>query len=678
MPAYIELSVLDFINAPDRELISSLHQAYASDGFVSQYTSQTIAWEVSIELIKAGLQSAITSGIDVTKWRVLLELPLYRLRRRVDLLLVTPQALAVIELKVGENQFHYTDRCQVEEYALDLRDFHEFSQGIPILPVLWCTEAPAKPLHLPVLIVGVADAVVEIGHDQFIRFLSDFASNIATLPHTVREDWGRGAYRPVPSVIEAATSLFAGHSVEEITRRNAANLEQAAEAILSLIRQARDRKRRFLIFLTGVPGSGKTLAGLQVVHRTHESEGRLSGDVVYLSGNTPLVTVLREALTEDEYRRRVLAGKNVKKDAVRFEVRARIQHIMDFLKEYLSDAEERPPHERAIVFDEAQRAWDAAYGYQKFRRSASEPRLLLDIMARHDKWSAIVGLIGGGQEINSGENGMTEWGDALRLLTPEKRSEWEIFGPPGMTNGDRASAFLGLGELRDMTITEVPDLTLTVPLRSYRSPRVADWVSAVLDADQKEAATIMLEIGKYPILLTRDSHIAMDWLRSQGRGQRRYGLVASSTASRLRAEGFGVSLNATDGRDIAYWYLNPRGDVRSSYALEVTANEYTTQGLELDFIGLCWGGDLLISGEKWTTRRFSGTSWNAANGDRRRFILNSYRVLLTRAREGLIIWVPRGDPNDPTRNPSDHDRTATFLSACGVRTIDSLPTTCQL
>ena len=518
MPAYIERGLLDFVNASDSELISDLHQAYALDGFVSQYTSQTISWDVSLSLIKMGLQSAVATGISAAGWRVLLELPLYRLRRRVDLLLVAPQVLVVIELKVGADQFHSSDRQQVEEYALDLRDFHEFSHDIPILPVLWCTEAPAAPLQLPELGAGVADAVVKVGNGQFPIFVSDLASHISALRHAVREDWSRGAYRPVPSVIEAATSLFAGHGVEEITRRDAANLGHAAEAILSLIREARERNRRHLIFLTGVPGSGKTLAGLQVVHRAHESEGRHSGDVVYLSGNTPLVTVLREALTEDECRRKMRAGHRVKKDAVRSSVRVRIQHIMDFLREYLSDTEERPPHERAIVFDEAQRAWDAAYGKQKFGRSASEPRLLLDIMGRHEKWSVIVGLVGGGQEINSGENGMAEWGDALRSLTPAARSEWEIFGPPGIERGDRASAFLGLGELPDIPVTEVPNLTLTVPLRSYRSPRVADWVSAVLDADREGAATIMQDIEEYPILLTRDSHVAMHWLKSQGRG----------------------------------------------------------------------------------------------------------------------------------------------------------------
>ena len=666
MPAYIDKSIEQFLTTPDRQLLADLHSAYASDGFVAQYTSQTIAWEVSLPLIKAALRSAHESAEGIAQWRILMELPLYRLRRRIDLLLVAPQAVAVVEIKAGEHQFHSTDRRQVEEYALDLRDFHEYSHGVPILPVLWCTEAPARHAYLPGLEVGVAEEVIEVGSQQFPAFVSRFASLIARLPQCVREDWSNGAYSPVPSVIEAATALFAGHGVREIAQADATNLKDAAEAVVSLIKRARAEKRRALIFLTGVPGSGKTLAGLQVVHRAVESEGRHSGDVVYLSGNTPLVTVLREALTEDEYDRRKLAGETVTKKDVRSAVRARIQHIMDFLKQYLSDTDQRPPHEHAIVFDEAQRAWDAAYGRQKFGRSASEPRLLIDIMSRHSDWSVIIGLIGGGQEINSGENGMMEWGDALRSLPQATRSEWHVYGPPEMRDGDQATAHLGLGDLPGMTIHEDPNLTLTVPLRSYRSPRVADWVSALLDGDQESARELISEVEKFPIHITRDPGEAMDWLRSQGRGERRYGMVASSGASRLRAEGFGVSLNATAGQDIAYWYLRPRGDVRSSFALEVTANEYTTQGLELDFVGICWGGDLSWSNDRWVTRRFAGTAWQMASGERRRFILNSYRVLLTRAREGVVIWVPRGDANDPTRDPISYDRTAEFLLACGA------------
>jgi len=670
MTAYVDLSVEEFIGSSDSELVSKLHSAYASDGFISQYTSQTVAWEVSLPLIKEGLLSGTQCYETALSWRILLEFPIYRLRRRIDLIVVTPKALAVIELKVGETEFLSADLRQAEEYALDLRDFHEHSKGLPIVPVLWSTEAISNALELPPLRPGVTQPVVKIGCGQFGQFLTSFGLSTEPLPSTVPQDWARGAYKPVPSVIEAATSLFAGHGVEEIAQADAANLDVAAEALVELIGRARDERRRFLIFLTGVPGSGKTLAGLQAVHRTVNAQSRNEGDVVYLSGNTPLVTVLREALTEDDYKRRKQNGEGVKKNAVRSSVRARIQHIMDFLKEYVADPDARPPYERAIIFDEAQRAWDADYGKKKFGRSASEPSLLLDIMGRHKDWCVIIGLIGGGQEINSGENGMAEWGDALRNLPAERRSEWSIFGPPSMADGDVSTAHLGLGDLHGMNVCKDRNLTLTVPLRSYRSPLVADWVAALLDGRKEDASSLMTRIGEFPIQLTRSSEVTKAWLRRQARGERRYGMVASSSASRLRAEGFGVSLSATDGNDIAYWYLSPRNDVRSSYALEVLANEYTTQGLELDFVGLCWGGDLLIDDNSWITRRFSGTSWQNDRNERRRFILNSYRVLLTRAREGLIIWVPEGDPNDPTRNPDDYDGVADFLIQCGVQPVE--------
>ncbi|MFC1529649.1 DUF2075 domain-containing protein [Gemmatimonadota bacterium] len=666
MPAYIDKSIQELLESSDRELLADLHSAYATDGFVSQYTSQTHAWEISLAQIKAGLRHVVNHYPNAARWNVLLELPLYRLRRRVDLLIALPQVLVVLEIKVGEEHFLSSDRLQVEEYALDIRDFHEYGSGIPIIPVLWSTEAEVQHFYLPCLDSRVAGTVVELGKEQLGPFLQELAQQIHSLPSVVHEDWGSGAYKPVPSVIEAATSLFAGHSVNEIAQADAANLAEAAETIVSLIDHARSNRRRALILLTGVPGSGKTLAGLQVVHRAVETSPRREGDVVYLSGNTPLVTVLREALTEDEYHRLKRDGEAVKKGDVRNSVRARIQHIMDFLKEYVSDPDSRPPHERAIVFDEAQRAWDAAYGKQKFGRGASEPALLLDIMSRHPDWSVIIGLIGGGQEINSGENGMAEWGDALRAMPYERKREWVIYGPPGMSEGDQATAFLGLGDLPGIEIHEEDNLTLTVPLRSYRSPLVANWVEAVLDARREEANALMSEIREFPIRLTRDPAELKQWLREQGRGERRYGLVASSCASRLRAEGFGVSLSASDGKDIANWYLASRNDVRSSYFMEVIANEYTTQGLELDFIGLCWGGDLYQDKGRWVTRRFTGSSWKFARGDTRRFILNSYRVLLTRAREGLVIWVPRGSTEDPTRDPRKFDDIAEFLADCGA------------
>jgi DUF2075 family protein len=359
-------------------------------------------------------------------------------------------------------------------------------------------------------------------------------------------------------------------------------------------------------------------------------------------------------------------GEGISMGDVRRGVRASIQHIIDFLRQYLT-AELGEPVEHAIVFDEAQRAWDERYGRQKFGRTASEPRLLLEIMGRHEDWCALVGLVGGGQEINTGENGIAEWGNALRSLPSEIAAQWTVYGPSTVLEGDRSTAFLGLGELPRVVHVETDEaLRLVVPLRSYRSPRVAEWVEAVVEGDSAQAAALFEELDQYDIVLTRDLEGARAWLKAIARGERRYGLVASSGATRLRAEGLGVSLNATDREKIAHWYLNPREDVRSSFALEVTANEYTTQGLELDFVGLCWGGDFTYLDGAWKTRQFRGNKWVQAKGDRRRFIRNSYRVLLTRAREGMILWVPSGSASDSTRDPKRFDATAEFLRACGV------------
>lgn len=671
MPAYVERTISSLLGTSDHEILAELHSAYAADGFVSQYTSQTVTWEVSLPLLRCQLDETARQISEAADWRLLLEFPLYRLRRRIDALVVTNHAVVVIELKVGKKEFESSDVRQVEEYALDLRDFHEPSADIPLLPVLWCTESRAEVAYPTLPRQGVGE-VQRIGREGLSPLLAEVHEASFRWGRILREGWSSGVYRPVPTVIEAATTLFAGHGVDEIARADASNLKESAERIVSLVRSARKQRRRALIFLTGVPGSGKTLAGLQVVHRSSEVDSDSMGDIVYLSGNTPLVTVLREALARDEYNRRKRACEKIRMADVRRSVKTRIQHIIDFLKQYLT-ADEAAPHEHAIVFDEAQRAWDESYGARKFGRTASEPRLLLDIMGRHDDWCALVGLVGGGQEINTGENGMAEWGGALRTLPEDVGAQWEVFGPPSVIEGDRSTAFLGLGDLPSYIRVHWEDaLRLQVPLRSFRSPRVAEWVAAVLDGQRDEATAIAREVGQYPIVMTRDLETARSWLKQKGRGERRYGLVATSTASRLRAEGLGVSLNATDRSKIAHWYLNPPVDVRSSYSLEVTANEYTTQGLELDYIGVCWGGDFLNSNGAWRTRQFRGNRWVAARNDRRRFIENSYRVLLTRAREGMVIWVPRGSASDPTRKPEKFDNTAAFLLGCGAEPVEEL------
>lgn len=675
MPAYLRRTVDEFISEEPIAVIGILQQAYASDGFVSQYTRQTQAWDQMVPELQRVFAQLLRSRPEAKDWTILLEYPLYRLRRRIDAVILADGLILVVECKVGADVFTAADRRQVEEYALDLRDFHAQSFQRQVVPLLWSTDAESsiRVANSALRSTGASvHAVIDVGAGGLAPFL-------AALPRSTTEaalsgeDWDRSPYRPVPNIIDAATSIFAGHDVRSIANADADNLQSAAARLVALIERAREQQKRFLLVLTGVPGSGKTLAGLHVVHSAIATRVERYGDIVYLSGNTPLVVVLREALARDEYLRSSRVGERRPLGMIRREVRARIQHINDFLQESFRGSPDAPPHEHVIVFDEAQRAWDEKQGIKEFNRTASEPVLILELMSRHSDRCACVCLVGGGQEINSGEDGVFGWGEALRKMDAVELAKWTVFAPPDVLNGGASTGSLTLGDLpSNLAIHVEPELQLNVPRRSYRSPSVSRWVDCVLAGDETAARAMVDELHEYPVTITRSFAKAKSWLAEGGRGERRYGLVASSGARRLRADGLGVSLNATAGIEIAHWYLNPRGDIRSSYALEVAANEYTCQGLELDFDCVCWGGDLLWNevARSWTYSRLLGTSWQKVrNRDSQRFLANSYRVLLTRAREGLILWIPSGDESDPTRCPGLLDATAAFLTRCGAAPI---------
>jgi hypothetical protein len=650
VPAYACYTVRAFLATTNPSVLSQLHSRYAADRFVSQYTQQTLAWEQFLPLFRTELQRLTEGHPQAESWGVLLEYPLYRLRKRIDAIVLARGTILVVEAKIREDTFRAEDARQVEDYALDLRDFHAGSRGLPLVPVLWCTDAQATPGESEPTADFVAP-VCRVGSSGLASVLSRYASSPAIGIDPWQ--WDEASYRPVPTIIQAATSIFAGHDVRALARADATNLADSARRVVEIVSELKHESRRAVIFLTGVPGSGKTLAGLEVVHDAVATGAEQRGDIVYLSGNTPLVVVLREALARDLVKRVRPDGNRVTSEKARRDVGTRIQHINDFLKQYLTGGTNQPPHEHAIVYDEAQRAWNADQGAKKFNRSKSEPSLLLEIMGRHTDWCACICLIGGGQEINTGEEGIRGWGDALKALPTVEHSAWTIYGPDDAFRGGDSTAGLALGDLPSGLATKREELLrLSVPLRSYRSPALSSWVSAVLGADVIAARAHAQDLAEYPLFLTRSLVRAKEWLREKGRGERRYGLLASSGARRLRADGLGVILGAGDGDAIAHWYLNGRGDIRSSFFLEVPANEYACQGLEIDHAGLCWGGDLIFDGVScgWRCRQLKGSDWNEVRNDEgRRFILNSYRVLLTRAREGLVLWVPTGDAFDPTQ-----------------------------
>jgi hypothetical protein len=662
LPAFFRSTVSLFLQMDPAQLAGSLSASLIKN-FSGNHAQQLRAWTTQLEILRTSLSSAINERVQ--DWGILWEYPLLRLQRRLDVVLLCGQSIVVVEFKVGATSYQSSDLRQVEDYALDLRDFHEASNDRTIIPVLCATEAPPSPILLddgP----GVG-SVSRCNKDTIGDLLARLAAK-RELPQLDVREWDTSPYRPVPTIIEAAELLYAGHTVSEVAyaSSNPENLSATTDRLIEIVSDAQRRNKHIVAFVTGVPGSGKTLAGLNAIHDSRfRGEGRPAG--AFLSGNTPLVTVLREALAKD-------AANRTRKtlDIARREVRTEIQGLMNYLHEYLVAHPEHIPADKVIVFDEAQRAWDAEYGDQKFGRPKSEPALFLEIMERHTDWAVIIALIGGGQEINRGERGLSEWSKALKERNASSEIRWEAVAAPDAITGGDATAWQSLFPDQEKLswVTTDARLHLSASVRSYRCLATTRWVNALLDGRVEEALRIASDAADFPIFMTRSLDDARCWLLEKARGHRRCGLVASSGARRLRADGLGVMLSANELADVANWYLLPKGDIRSSYALEVAANEYTCQGLEIDYVGICWDGDMLWDqpGGEWIPHKLSGSKWQSVKGDdRRRWAINKYRVLLTRARLGSVIWVPKGCADDPTRNIEKRDTIADVLSAAGAR-----------
>ena len=440
--------------------------------------------------------------------------------------------------------------------------------------------------------------------------------------------------------------LYARHGVADLAaaRADAANLTRTTAAIRRAIAAARDGGAHLVLFVTGIPGAGKTLCGLNVVF------GAETG-AAFLTGNLPLVHVMRAALARDARAQ----GRGPRQP--RRETAGAIQPVNGFLRD--SQGRSDPPHEHVILFDEAQRAWDEDFGRRKFGHAASEAALILDIMARHRDWAVVVALVGGGQEINTGEAGLAEWGAALAA-----RPAWRALAPPDVVGA--ADPRRRLVATRPSWLELDPVLHLDVPVRAIRSAAAAPWVEAVLAGRQAEAAAIAAS-AEVPVRITRSLALLRAALRQRARGLRRAGLVCSAGARRLVADGLWPAFPHLDADAVAHWFLDRWPDVRASDALELPATQFACQGLELDYVGLAWGGDLIRRDGRWVPRRFVGTAWQTSRDESRRaYAINTYRVLLTRARYETLIFIPPGEPVDMTRAPAEFDAVADYLAACGA------------
>jgi hypothetical protein len=454
-------------------------------------------------------------------------------------------------------------------------------------------------------------------------------------------------------------------SVREIARSHAGgeNLTGVTDFLLESIRRAQAERQKVIFFVTGIPGAGKTLAGLNLVHN-RETHGDGRSAPVFMSGNGPLIKVLQEALARD-FAKRTKANLGI----ARARVKTFVQNVHSFVQFHLDDPPDNTAYENAIIFDEAQRAWSADKNRKEYKDKPiwhiAEPEMLLKIMDRHRDWACVVALVGGGQEIHEGEAGLSEWG-----MTLVKYPHWRVVASKealeGGTGLDGSSLFVGLSPQNE--IVEQSALHLKICLRSHQATHLADWVNCVLRGDEGEAIKLSAGFDQFPIVLCREISQARKWLSKHTRGERRCGFIASSGAARLRAYGLEPSISFRRAYPYFRWFLDSREDVRSSFQLEVVATEFEIQGLELDIAGLCWGGDFVWDSRshRWQCLQFTGKKWRAVEGNKKVQIHNKYRVLLTRAREGLVIYVPHGDVTDATRNVGAMNDTAEYLVRCGA------------
>lgn len=659
--AYYSSGLDGFLDARTDDILGEL-AAKSGSGLTEE---QKKAWADEIGILQK--EAGRIDGTRADGAHIFLEFEIPRMGKRADVVFVLAGMVFVIEFK-GGGEHKRADIDQCVDYALDLKNFHEGSHDVPIVPIL---SAPGIPERTDVRIGedGVF-APMLLRSDGIGAAISAIAKGHGRAPLDAAR-WEASRYRPTPTIIDAATALYSDHRVEEIRamEANLASFASTTNAVEQIIERSKRCGKKSICFVTGVPGAGKTLAGLVLANkRQRHSDGE---HAVFLSGNGPLVEVLREALVRDAYARDKPGpdGRRITKKRLRSRFSVTIQALHRFLGEGVNGGGGGgAPHEKILVFDEAQRAWDSRGTDRSLikknlrPRGMSQPELLIEIMGRHEDWAVIVCLVGGGQEINHSEVGLPGWLEAVRDRAPG----WDVYMPERIKDmGEYRQDGTVAGLLGDVRPRYIDELHLAVSRRSFRSEKMSEFVKMLLDIESDEARKLLNDLyrDRYQIALTRNFDSAKKWLRGRARGSERFGVVAAGKSYRLKPHGIYVEL-ATNA---VHWFLNPREDPRSSYSMEYAATEFEVQGLELDWACVAWDGDLRREGAEWDHREFSGERWKNIHKDhKKRYLKNAYRVLLTRARQGMVIFVPRGDSEDGTRHSTFYDGTYCYLRDLGI------------
>lgn len=650
--AYYSATIAEFLLQSTSEITGIIH---SNDISANTTIQQGNTWKTEVEILKDQLDTLVDG-------RIILEYTIPRMGKRVDAVVLYRNIVFLLEFKCGDTEYRQSTYDQVYDYALDLRNFQKESHNKLLVPIMVSTDAPTfqNELHC-------RDRIVEplrCNKQSIGSVIQEIANQYDESPFDYFV-WENSEYLPTPTIIEAAQALYRGHNVHDITRSDAGaeNLTVTTEEINRIIEHSKANARKSICFVTGVPGAGKTLVGLNIaIQRSNAQKGE---HAVFLSGNFPLVTVLQEALARDKVEQEKQLGSRVnKKDALR-STSAFIQIIHKYRDSFVGN--DNIPPERIAIFDEAQRAWTQEM-ISKFMNTKkkvssfpySEPEFLISTLDRHKDWAVVICLVGGGQEINTGEAGLPEWFDSLRRAFPH----WDVYITPQLNDDEYRRGRSWNSMLEGLCYFERNELHLSTSIRSFRTPDLAAFVKAVLDTDINEAKKLYQRIkDRYPIVITRDLNSAKAWVRDHCQGNTRYGLLASSGALRLKPEGIFVKNKIA----VENWFLNGKEDVRSSYMLEDVVTEFDIQGLEIDYSVVAWDADFRYVDGEWSYHSFVGTQWNnICSGERQLYLKNAYRVLLTRARQGMAIFIPNGSNDDQTRKCEWYDGIFGYLQEIGI------------
>ena len=668
---------------PDYEAraISALTQHQVNNFTVE--ATQMYAWREELKALSK-------IGLTYPDSTISLEYMIPRMGKRVDAVVLIGGYIFIVEFKVGERRYPSEAANQVTDYAFDLKNFHSGSADRSIFPVIVCTDAPDDYVTPANNGEGIC-CVLHANAWNLLSVLDDVMRRTSLAkPELDHCAWLGSVYKPTPTIVEAAQALYQRNAVEDISRNEAGltNIATTTECVNDIIRHSKTNSRKSICFITGVPGAGKTLVGLNLAATRHSKTESYSDEgAVFLSGNGPLISVLQAALAEDQVARNKTACQACKssrsekqckgcihkrtKAQIDAEVKTFVQGVHLFREElFVSDA---APHEHIAVFDEAQRAWTENWLSFKMgnRRQnkrevhKSEPRCLIEYMDRHQDWACMICLVGGGQEINQGEAGIIEWFEALHDHFPD----WDVY----VSNEAQGTNYLDSAQLRLLTpnAITVEALHLAVDMRSFRNKNVAAFAEALVTNDSDKARELYpIVTADYPIYVTRDLNAAKEWVRRETRRPSdRYGIVADSYGQRIRADGIIVPIDF----DAVKWFLRGKEEIDSSYYMEIAASEFKIQGLEIDYAVVAWEGDYRYQNGEFEFHRFYGGKWqNVRNEMGRRYLRNGYRVLLTRARQGYVIYVPKGSNYDKTRKPEFYDETYEYLITSGISELPEL------